>query len=217
MSVQATSWVWEHSKSEGSSRLVLLAIADAANREGGQSFQSAPSIARMTGLSVRTVWRCIDSLIEMGEITKEGRQGEYQTTVYALPAVSICHSVNLARRDTGGISAVPKTSTAVPPIGTQPHIPQKDNPKGSRLTDAFVPSELQLAWARKNTPDVDPTLETAQFIDHHIAKGSVMKDWGRAWQTWMRNQQKWSAPKQQTTIPANSPWSKDFHRNGTNA
>ena len=201
MSVQATSWVWEHSKAKGSDRLVLLAIADAANREGAQSFQSAPSIARMTGLSVRTVWRSIDALVEMGEIAKEGRQGEYQTTVYSLPAVSSCHGDNLARRDTGGISAVPNMPTAVPPIGTQPHIPQKDNPKGSRLTDTFVPTELMLAWARKNTPGVDVKLETAQFVDHHIAKGSVMKDWSRAWQTWMRNQYKWNAPKQ-PVLPA---------------
>ena len=203
MSVQATSWVWEHSQAKGSDRLVLLAIADAANREGAQSFQSAPSIARMTGLSVRTVWRSIDALVDMGEIAKEGRQGEYQTTVYALPAVSSCHRDNLARRDTGGISAVPNTPTAVPPIGTQPHIPQKDNPKGSRLTDTFSPTELMLAWARKNTPGVNVALETAQFIDHHIAKGTVMKDWSRAWQTWMRNQHKWNAPKQQT-LPASN-------------
>lgn len=197
MSVQATTWVWEHSKSTGSDRLVLLAIADAANREGAQSFQSAPSLAKMTGLSVRTVWRSIDALISLGELSKEGRQGEYQTTVYALPGVSVCHSDNLARRDNQGVSAVPKMAAAVPPIGTQPHIPQKDNPKGSRLTDDFEPTELMLAWARKNTPNVDVKLETAQFIDHHIAKGTIMKSWERAWQTWMRNQQKWNAPKQQ--------------------
>ena len=211
MSVQATSWVWENSKAKGSDRLVLLAIADAANREGGQSFQSAPSIARMTGLSVRTVWRSIEALLELGEIAKQGRQGEYQTTVYALPGVSACHRDNLARRDTEGISAVPKTPAAVPPIGTQPQRPQKDNPKGSRLTDTFTPSEIQLAWARKNTPNVNVALETAQFVDHHIAKGSVMKDWGRAWQTWMRNQQKWNAPKQQAKPTRSSPWSKEFH------
>lgn len=205
MSVQATTWVWEHSKATGSDRLVLLAIADAANREGAQSFQSAPSLAKMTGLSVRTVWRSIDALISLGELSKEGRQGEYQTTVYALPGVSVCHSDNLARRDNQGVSAVPKMATAVPPIGTQPHIPQKDNPKGSRVTDDFAPTELMLAWARKNTPNVDVKLETSQFIDHHIAKGTIMKSWDRAWQTWMRNQQKWNAPKQQAAPVRNVP------------
>lgn len=217
MSVQATSWVWEHSKSEGSARLVLLAIADAANREGMQSFQSAPSLAKMTGLSVRTVWRCIETLEALGEIVKEGRQGEYQTTIYSLPAVSDCHSANLARRDTGGISAVPKTRAAVPPIGTQPHIPQKDNPnkRASRISANYEPSLDLRAWAKKETPLVDAQIETAQFIDHWTAasgKSALKLNWDAAWRTWMRNQQKWSAPKQQPATVLAGPWTKEFHQ-----
>lgn len=34
---------------------------------------------------------------------------------------------------------------------------------------------------------VDGKLETAQFLDHHRAKGSKFKRWDLAWQTWMRN------------------------------
>lgn len=51
-----------------------------------------------------------------------------------------------------------------------------------------------LAWASETCPRVDPDLETAQFRDHHQAKGSTMSDWPAAWRTWMRNAQKWQTP-----------------------
>lgn len=202
MSVQATTWVWEHSESRGTSRLVLLAIADAANREGKQSFQSAASIARMTGASMRSVWRSIDELVDMGELLKAGKHGQYQTTVYELPGVPTGQGVKMARRAAGDTNGVPNAPVVVPPIGTQPQVdPKESNPKrGTRIDPGFAPSEENLQWASREAPLVDVQLETAQFIDHHIAKGSVMKDWGRAWQTWMRNQQKWAKPKQ--TVPA---------------
>lgn len=68
MSVQASSWAWEHSESAGNTRLVLLAIADAADREGANAWPSQDSIARMCRISVRTVRRCILELEELGEL-----------------------------------------------------------------------------------------------------------------------------------------------------
>lgn len=97
----------------------------------------------------------------------------------------------------------------------EPSVKPKEKPKvatpgkpakGSRLTDDFKPNETQLEWARANAPGVDVNLETAQFIDHHIAKGSVMKDWGRAWQTWMRNSVKFSRGPAVPVKPKASLW-----------
>lgn len=85
MSVQATSWVWNHSQAEGTARLVLLAIADAANREGRNSCQSANTIAEMCRVSKRTVRYKISELLATGELGKEGKNGEYGTTVYYFP------------------------------------------------------------------------------------------------------------------------------------
>ena len=70
MSVQATSWVYEYSTATGADRLVLLAIADAANKEGRNSCQSAATLAKMSAASERTVWRCIARLEAAGEIVK---------------------------------------------------------------------------------------------------------------------------------------------------
>ncbi len=34
--------------------------------------------------------------------------------------------------------------------------------------------------------DLNPLQEFAKFKDHHLAKGSKMKDWLAAWRTWVR-------------------------------
>jgi hypothetical protein len=87
VSVQATTWVWDHSKAENAGLLVMLAIADSANREGAAAMQSVPTIAKMARTSERHVARCIAKLLEMGELEKTGVSQRYGTIVYRLPGM----------------------------------------------------------------------------------------------------------------------------------
>lgn len=89
MSVQATTWVWENSLSEGSERLVLLAIADAANREGEASCQSLNSLAEMCRVSKSTVQRAIKKLLERGEVVATGTSAKYNTVIYKLGQMGV--------------------------------------------------------------------------------------------------------------------------------
>ena len=89
MSVQATSWVYEHSRATGADRLVMLALADSASREGTNACQSASTLAKMAALSKRTVWRSIDRLIHMGEIVKTSQGSAYAATTYSMPGVPL--------------------------------------------------------------------------------------------------------------------------------
>src|SRR6266568_6774432 len=41
------------------------------------------------------------------------------------------------------------------------------------------------AWAAENCAGIDVDRETAKFLDHHAAKGSLMLDWKRGWMSWM--------------------------------
>jgi hypothetical protein len=68
MSVQATTWVWEYSKSKGNARLVLLAIADAADAHGGNAWPSQETVAHMARVSTRTVRRLVTDLEALGEL-----------------------------------------------------------------------------------------------------------------------------------------------------
>lgn len=77
MSVKVTSWVWEHSRSRGAQRLVLLCIADHANDDGLEAFPSLARLARKTGMTERGVQKAIQSLIALGElqVTMGGGRG----------------------------------------------------------------------------------------------------------------------------------------------
>lgn len=63
--------VFEHSRSTGNARLVLLAIAKSAD-EADEMYRGARSLAEMCGLSVRTVERALKELRELGEIEPIG-------------------------------------------------------------------------------------------------------------------------------------------------
>ena len=75
------------------------------------------------------------------------------------------------------------------------------NPRRSRLKDDFEVTPGMRSWAAQNVPGVDVDTETAQFLDHHQARGSVMADWTKAWHTWMRNARKF-APRNGSRPPA---------------
>ena len=69
------SWVWKHSKATGTAKFVLLAISDNAWDDGSNAWPSVQTISRKTGLSERTVQRCVQNLFDLGELTIFDRPG----------------------------------------------------------------------------------------------------------------------------------------------
>ncbi len=75
----------------------------------------------------------------------------------------------------------------------QPSRASPDVTKSAKLTEAPDDFELtpeRVAWAKKAgfRGGEDHLLAvTANFLDHHTAKGTRFKDWSRSWQTWIRN------------------------------
>ena len=81
------SWVWNNSRSRGNDRLVLLAIADSAEDDGGNAWPSQERLARKTGLTVRTVRTSIDRLRQINELAVEHRRdsrGRQDVSTYAV-------------------------------------------------------------------------------------------------------------------------------------
>jgi hypothetical protein len=68
VSVDVISWVWRSSAATGTDRLVLLAIADAADSDGTNAWPSVATLARKAAVSNRTVQRSIGNLVELGEL-----------------------------------------------------------------------------------------------------------------------------------------------------
>ena len=85
MCVYASRAVWNNSKSRGSSRLVLLCIADHVNTESGTAYPSLDTIAEETCVSRRQVSRAIADLEAMGEIEVLHKgNGRGYSTVYRI-------------------------------------------------------------------------------------------------------------------------------------
>lgn len=86
MSSEAREWVWEHSSSRGTARLVLLSVADRVADEQCVSYASLSSLARRTHASISTVREAIDRLIHAGELEQlDDLTGPQRSTVYRLP------------------------------------------------------------------------------------------------------------------------------------
>lgn len=79
--------------------------------------------------------------------------------------------------------------------------------RATAVPDIFPITESMAEWGREHAPSVkDPAGETRQFLDHHRAKGTSMKDWQAGWRTWMRNAQKWSTSKDKPALAPSAAW-----------
>ncbi len=88
--------VWQHSRSDGRARLVLLAIADHQGEIG--AWPSIATLARMVNSSERSIQRDIQYLQSIGELTVEVQNAptnrQYKSNLYwvTLPGVTESHS-----------------------------------------------------------------------------------------------------------------------------
>ncbi|SBW21024.1 hypothetical protein FDG2_1868 [Candidatus Protofrankia californiensis] len=78
------TWVWESSTTAGNERLVLLAIADTADDNGGNAWPSVATLARKTRLDARTVQRVIRRLVAGGHLLVATAAGRGGSNVYTL-------------------------------------------------------------------------------------------------------------------------------------
>jgi hypothetical protein len=89
MSVDAREWVWEHSSSRGTARLVLLSIADRVPDEQCAAWSSLSSLVERTNASRTAVRDALTSLVQSGELKAlDHLQGPQRTTAYRLPCAA---------------------------------------------------------------------------------------------------------------------------------
>lgn len=101
-------------------------------------------------------------------------------------------------------SVNPSVSPAlVPPL---PREEKRREDKGKQINAHAIPNPFNVnddvrKWAAAECPEVDLDGEVSKFVDHHIARGSVFKNWDAALRTWVRNAKEWSANARTTTRP----------------
>ncbi|OIJ91674.1 helix-turn-helix domain-containing protein [Streptomyces colonosanans] len=89
MSRDTREWVWEHSSSRGTARLVLLSIADRVPDEQCTAWASLSSLIERTNASRTAVRDALDKLVLSGELEqRDDLQGPQRATVYRLPVAA---------------------------------------------------------------------------------------------------------------------------------
>lgn len=84
MSIQAMGWVLSCSESEGSDRLVLMAIANHADADGDLAFPSIEQIAHEARVGRSTVFRALSALTAIGELEVHHGRGRGVRNTYRL-------------------------------------------------------------------------------------------------------------------------------------
>jgi hypothetical protein len=189
VSVRIMTLVWQVDLPD-SEKIVLLALADCANDEGG-CWPSIATIARKCSKSERTVQSCIRSLESNGHLTRIEARGKGCN--YTIHPRSRCTPAAAAPPQ-----GLPLTPAAAAPKPSRTVKPQKATPSSARATkQTTVPAnfkpdlkgktgETVAAWPVGRLDE-----EVEAFIDHHTAKGSLSKCWQASWRTWVRNSRKW--------------------------
>jgi hypothetical protein len=142
MSVEVTSAVWKTSKANGTALLVLLAIADYADRDG-RAYPSITSIAEKVRTSERNVQKLLRRLEAMGEITVQIKGGRHGCNVYFV-------------RQNGEHAFTPSETDSIETVNAR--TPQKGEQMGKKgeRTDTGVVN------ARTPDPSIDPSIDPSE-------------------------------------------------------
>jgi hypothetical protein len=94
MSTQALSWVFDHSKTEGVARLVMIGIANHVDRRG-DGWAYVDEVRRVAKCSLNSYHRAVKAAIELGELEVDVRgggrlemRGGYRPNRYVFPLMS---------------------------------------------------------------------------------------------------------------------------------
>jgi hypothetical protein len=164
MSVHVTSWALRHSKSRLGDRLVLLVLADHAKDDGTYAWPSVPTIATQSNLSDRQVQRCLQNLVELGEIELQGKS-KSGTHIYAV-AGFIAHERGDNLSPPAEPLGVTSTTEGVTPMSPDLSVVQPS----VEITPHKPPTELATAKAWK----VDRV--PVSFEDDQMAR-AVLAEW----------------------------------------
>lgn len=84
MAIEVMTWVWHHSRSKNTARLVLLAIADCARADGSHAFPSNAELREKANASERGVQQAVKELVALGELEVQYNAGPHGVNLYRI-------------------------------------------------------------------------------------------------------------------------------------
>jgi predicted transcriptional regulator len=154
MSIKLMERVWAHSRAKGGELLVMLALADFANKETGESWPSIETLAEKARLTDRQTQRILNELEKAGEISRvrsnggRNRRNRYVITVNENPDKITLKKLH---RKNNGVIDDTKTLTPMSPALNRHRTVNKDVSQKRSRTSAPDPRVKQVAdyWCPK--------------------------------------------------------------------
>ncbi|MFE6026174.1 helix-turn-helix domain-containing protein [Streptomyces niveus] len=227
MSKDAREWVWEHSSSRGTARLVLLSIADRVPDEQCVAWASITSLMQRTNASRNAVRSALTALAESGELeTLETFTGPQRSTVYRLPHTAAW----LAAATTDDLDAYvePAASDPVPEVdgkrlrkhgiwskGGAESDPRRQNPTGSESAPSRQnPTPRRVGSRPPEGSETDPQNRSEPKVNRsrYSSSGAAALIPATAWQvepdthTWTRQQGHLDRLGEQGLAAADAKW-----------
>ena len=169
MSLRAIQAVWDRSDAGGSTRLLLLALADFAD-EDGYSWPSTATLAKRTGRTERQVRRLLGIAIEAGELQAD-RRGGHTTSRYRLtPGGQYVGEGGHLRPPLGG-----RTSTATQGGHERPPREDAGDPPGRTPTSTEPPGNQPSNGQGSSAREPEPAGPTAEQLADEGAADPVVR------------------------------------------
>jgi hypothetical protein len=194
VSIKLISVVWSL-EIRPTDKLVLLALADNANDEGGRCYPSMRTLQQKTSLSNRAVRYSIKRLEKNGHLMTQNRNGHslnFTLTPRHQMPMSPAAVAYLPRQH---MPVTPATDAKTPAPDADITITTVIEPSRERrataLSDDFglTPKREEEAKAR----GLDPNATMEEFRDYYLAKGSRWVDWDAVWRKWCRKEKDFKA------------------------
>lgn len=192
MSIQVMQAVWQHSKSTGRARTVLLAIADHQGEIG--AWPSIQTLAKMVNASERSVQRDIQELVELGELKVELQNAptnrQYKSNLYWVTLPGVTESASGVTESESGVTDLASGVTAGGVQTLNRTITKPLREPSYRLPEDWQPREEDISVMAEHFPDIDLKLETHAFRDYWKSVPGVKgkkSDWDATWRNWIRN------------------------------
>lgn len=147
MSIDLIKWVWTETETTGSTRLVLLVLADQANDQG-YCWPSMKTISKKANLSRRYVINILRELEEKGLLQKRKRldeNGDYTSNMYRL----VMNNSSLGSEQEDTTPGEQEDTTVVNRGSLKPSLNPKDEPLYIKIKDYYFEIFGRKRWANK--------------------------------------------------------------------
>lgn len=197
MSVEALSIVLNHSRAKGASKLVLIGIANHLGPDAEEgAWPSQARLAAYANVSDRAVRDAIDNLVALGELRVAVGAGQsrnqYKPNRYwlNLRCPEDCdRSYNHNRVEVSVKEGGSFPQSGWKPTSDKPLTNHKRTLREHELPDDWQPSQELLEMFKTKWPDINPNYHIEQFKLFYWGKGTKHKDWSKAFQRWMLQEQ----------------------------